>query len=269
MSTIAIKTIAEKFDCLPKELQHDISQELTQKQMLIIKGEHKAPIDLTLFSENICMIFVSSGAICQLLDTGFHNFLYIIADQNSHILYKKSPVITGSFDRRLYAYTNAFIQSEVHVVRISYTLVWNQYICAPGASIELKGGIIGCNNDQVSISTNQNHQYPQGNSCVLIKGIAKDASVISYCGLINIPHKAVNTVASQRSIFLFDGEKAIINSNPTMNVLTGSVQCAHATAIGMLSVDEIFYMQARGLSKESSECILQIGFFKEVNLANF
>lgn len=265
--SIIIKKVADFLDELHNKIVIDWRQELLQKYVIIIQGQETQLIDCTLFSHDVGIIFVMQGSSCELVDHGIQNVLYVIADYNSSIFYKKQPTSGGEFHRKLYAYDHALIKAQLHVVEISdYKLIWDQNLSASKALIEFKAGIVARNNNRVIIATNQFHHEDHTNSSVLIKGVAHDAASIAYHGLIDISKTAQYTVASQRSLFLFDGEQAMVTSNPTMNVLTGAVTCNHATAIGMLSQEEIFYLQARGLEKPRAEDLLLKGFFKEVNM---
>ena len=63
-------------------------------------------------------------------------------------------------------------------------------------------------------------------------------------------------------LLLSDHARAI--SVPNIEVLTHEVQCGHGSAIGRLDEEQLWYLQARGLSPNQAEQMLINGFFNDV-----
>ena len=111
------------------------------------------------------------------------------------------------------------------------------------------------------ITTRQHHIGKQATSTLKINGTAADKSIIHYEGTIAIEYEASGTNASQenKTILLSDDAKAI--SIPALEVKTNEVQCAHGSAIGPLSSQNLWYAQSRGISIEKARYLLLAGFF--------
>jgi Fe-S cluster assembly protein SufD len=51
---------------------------------------------------------------------------------------------------------------------------------------------------------------------------------------------------------------------PNLEILCNDVVCGHASSVGPLEEDHLYYLQSRGLRRERAERLLIRGFFTEV-----
>lgn len=116
----------------------------------------------------------------------------------------------------------------------------------------------------VTINTVQHHSVPYATSSVVVKTVLYDDAQFFYNGMITVEKDAHHTSARQenKNIVLTGTARAF--SKPQLEVLTNDVQCFHASAIGKLDADALFYMQSRGLSSHQAHHLLLQGFFADV-----
>ena len=53
-------------------------------------------------------------------------------------------------------------------------------------------------------------------------------------------------------------------TKPQLEIYTDDVKCSHGSTIGQLDQDAIFYMQARGISKNEARMLLMQAFMTDV-----
>jgi Fe-S cluster assembly protein SufD len=55
-----------------------------------------------------------------------------------------------------------------------------------------------------------------------------------------------------------------MNSKPELEIYADDVKCSHGSTSGQLDEEAVFYLQSRGLSKESATALLISAFLGEV-----
>jgi Fe-S cluster assembly protein SufD len=113
-------------------------------------------------------------------------------------------------------------------------------------------------------STGINHLFPNGTSNQLYKGIIADKGTGTFNGRIFVHTDAQKTNAFQKNANLPLGEHAVINSKPQLEIFADDVRCTHGSALGRMSDQQLFYLQARGLNQELATKLLSHAFINEV-----
>ena len=110
-----------------------------------------------------------------------------------------------------------------------------------------------------------NHKLPNSNSNELFKGIASEKGTGVFNGRIFVRPGAQNTNAFQanKNIILDDSSK--IYAKPQLEIWADDVKCSHGCTTGQLNEESLFYLQSRGLSKESARTLLLHAFTNEVS----
>ncbi len=108
------------------------------------------------------------------------------------------------------------------------------------------------------------HRVAQCTSRSLFKNILMGKGRGVFDGRILVEEQAQKTDAylSNASLLLTDG--AEIDSKPQLEILADDVQCGHGSSIGQLDQDMLFYMQSRGIPRQSASNMLCHGFAMEV-----
>ncbi len=111
--------------------------------------------------------------------------------------------------------------------------------------------------------TYQKHSAPDTSSNLLFKGAVDERARLIYSGLIKIAPGASSANAIQANHNLKLSEDAWVESVPNLEIENNDVVCAHASTVGPVDEDQLFYLQSRGISEEDAEELIVAGFFKE------
>jgi Fe-S cluster assembly protein SufD len=98
----------------------------------------------------------------------------------------------------------------------------------------------------------------------LNKCIVDDRARAVFNGRIEVPKAAQQTNAAQLSRNLLLSSKARIDTKPQLEIVADDVKCAHGATVSQLEDEEIFYLQSRGLDRESACNLLVKGFAAEI-----
>jgi Fe-S cluster assembly protein SufD len=112
--------------------------------------------------------------------------------------------------------------------------------------------------------TLQDHVSPHTASDLLYKNALDDRARCTFGGLIRVEPHAHFTDAYQkvRNLLLSDDSEA--NSMPGLEILADNVKCSHGATAGQIDADEMFYLQARGITPKVARQLLVKGFLNEV-----
>ena len=112
--------------------------------------------------------------------------------------------------------------------------------------------------------TLQDHAAPSSTSDLLFKGAVQDHGRSVYSGLIRVRKEAPGTNAFQTNRNLVLSEGASAESVPNLEIETNDVRCSHASAVGPIDEDQLYYLESRGIPPEAAERLIVLGFFGEV-----
>lgn len=116
---------------------------------------------------------------------------------------------------------------------------------------------------RLSIDVAQYHEGKKSMSDINIGGTAAGSARIAYHGVQHTAQSASGTQAAQHNTTLLLGKQARASSIPTLEVLTSDVHCTHASAIGRLEKETLYFLQARGMTDQQAYQLLLEGFFAE------
>ena len=134
----------------------------------------------------------------------------------------------------------------------------------PGASAELKGLFFGSEHQVFDYHTLQSHQVGQTTSDLLFKGALRDSARSVYAGLIRIEKGAQRSDAYQANRNLLLSNKANAYSIPMLEILNNDVRCTHGATIAPVDPEQLFYLESRGIARNTAERMIVHGFFGEV-----
>jgi len=133
-----------------------------------------------------------------------------------------------------------------------------------GADLELGGLYMTGDTQHVDNHLLVRHATPHGTSRQLYKGVLDDRSRAVFNGRIVVDHGAQKTDARQSNRNLLLSDRAMVNSNPQLEIFADDVRCTHGSAIGRLDEDALFYLRSRGLEPAAAESLLTYAFAAEV-----
>lgn len=108
------------------------------------------------------------------------------------------------------------------------------------------------------------HLAPDTSSSVLSKSISKNGGVNVYRGLLHVAKGATGTKAQVRCDALILDEKSKSETFPTMRIQEDDVSIGHEASVGKISEEQLFYLQARGLSEEEALSMIVNGFIEPI-----
>ena len=117
---------------------------------------------------------------------------------------------------------------------------------------------------EIDQRTLQDHVAPRATSDLLYLNALDDKSRTIFAGLIKVEPGAAGTDAYQKVKNLILSDDADPNSMPGLEILNDEVRCSHGATNGPVSADELFYMTARGIPKDTACRLIVNGFFNSL-----
>jgi Fe-S cluster assembly protein SufD len=108
------------------------------------------------------------------------------------------------------------------------------------------------------------HRKPNSVSNELYKGVMDGSSKGVFNGKIYVRPQAQKTNAFQSNRNILLSDKATVNTKPQLEIWADDVKCSHGCTSGQLDEEALFYMQSRGISKDSARAFLLYAYAGEV-----
>jgi Fe-S cluster assembly protein SufD len=124
----------------------------------------------------------------------------------------------------------------------------------------MNGAMIGKGKQHIDNHTFVNHKVPKCYSNEDYKYVMDEQSTGVFNGRVVVQKDAqvINAYQNNGNILLSDD--ASIYSKPELEIYADDVKCSHGSTTGQLDEDALFYLQARGISKEKARKILVSAF---------
>jgi Fe-S cluster assembly protein SufD len=133
-------------------------------------------------------------------------------------------------------------------------------LLAKGASCKVTNMFQAEKSESHDFNILMHHQAPGTKGDILVKAVYQNQARGSFKGLIKIDAKAQHVNSFYKDeILLLDSSQAI--SNPTLEISANEVKASHASSISNLNLDQIFYLQSRGLDYSQARNLIVAGFF--------
>jgi len=133
-----------------------------------------------------------------------------------------------------------------------------------GGSLTLNGIFMPRETQQHDNYTRIDHVAPSCTSVELYRGILDGRSRGVFNGNIYVRKDAQKTVARQTNKNLLLSKEAFVDSTPGLEILADDVKCNHASTIGQLDDNAVFYLRSRGIDEEAARNILTYAFVADV-----
>lgn len=186
-----------------------------------------------------------------------------------HIIEKNSIIVLSELENAKHSIKHFSVHENAHLtyfflVTDSADITIFIQLLGPKAQATIFCICLLSEEQTVVINTQQKHSSSRTESQVLVKSIMCDAARLTYNGSIIIEKDAHKSVAQQHNKNMLLSSEAYIWANPSLEVLTNDVQCAHGSASGQVSQDQLFYLQSRGLGDDVAKKLLLQGFFADI-----
>ncbi len=133
-----------------------------------------------------------------------------------------------------------------------------------GGDLSLNGLYVLHGSQHTDHHTFIDHAVPNCSSRELYKGILDGKSRGIFYGLITVREGAMKTNARQTNKNLLLSSDAFADSTPGLEIRADDVRCTHASTIGHLDEDAVFYLRTRGIDDAAAQSLLTYGFAAEV-----
>lgn len=135
---------------------------------------------------------------------------------------------------------------------------------SPGCHTEIYGlGLLHAK-QQNHLKTTILHNVGEGYSSQLIKFVLDDASKASFKGELKILPDAQHVEAYQTNRNILLSRQAEMTTEPQLEIYADDVKASHGATTGQLDESALFYMQQRGVGRESARRLLLCAFFDDV-----
>ncbi len=135
---------------------------------------------------------------------------------------------------------------------------------APGGWARMSGIFFTNGRQHVDLDTQQNHNAPDTTSDLLYKGALKDNSRSVWQGMIKALPDSQRIDGFQANRNLMLDKTARADSIPGLEIQADDVRCTHASTVGKLDEEEIFYLMSRGIPRTEAIRMVIQGFFDPV-----
>lgn len=117
---------------------------------------------------------------------------------------------------------------------------------------------------QADTGTKMIHLGKNTRSTIISKGISADTSHNTYRGLVKVAPRASGARNYTQCDSMLVGSHCSANTFPYIEVSNSSSQVEHEASTSKMNEEQLFYLQARGISREDAIHFILSGFCKEV-----
>ncbi len=206
-----------------------------------------------------------SGSTGHLVDA----VVELIVGDNAHVRYlsvqEHGPRTWQIALQRAHLGRDASLKSSVVALGGDYARLRSESrLSGQGAESELTAVYFGDGSQMLDFRTLQDHDAPNTRSDLLFKGAVEDTAQSVYSGLIRIRQHAQKSNAFQtnRNLVLTEGAEA--KSVPNLEIEADDVKCSHASTVGPVDDEQLYYLATRGVPPEEAERLVVLGFFDDV-----
>ena len=120
--------------------------------------------------------------------------------------------------------------------------------------------------DKVTTHTRVHHDVGGGISRQMVKFVLDDEAKGDFYGELRIKEDAQQVDAQQTNRNLLLSPEATMKTRPQLEIYADDVKASHGATTGQLDETALFYMQQRGISRETARRMLIGAFMKDVVL---
>lgn len=133
-----------------------------------------------------------------------------------------------------------------------------------GSALEWYGFTFGTGSQQLLWAPRVNHIGLSTEAQIDWKSAVADTAYVVFDGMIDIEKGAQGTNSDLRDAALHLSEKARSDSIPGLEIDANEVKAGHGSTSGQIDEEQLFYLMARGLSREEATRMIVLGFFAAV-----
>lgn len=140
----------------------------------------------------------------------------------------------------------------------------NLTLAGKGSTGKMSGFYFTDDKQHLDHDTQQNHLAPNTTSDLLFKGALAGKSRSVWQGMIYVAPEASKTDGYQANRNLVLSKAARADSIPGLEILTDDVRCTHGATVGKIDEEQVFYLESRGLPRDTAQRLIVEGFFDPI-----
>lgn len=170
-----------------------------------------------------------------------------------------------SIQEEINLYNNACIMDAiVDLSNSSSNFKFTYNLNGEYSNAKVRVGIFGYQQDCKNVTVDINHLAPYTSGIMENYGVAKDSSLVSIDGIARISKGQFQSNSHQvNKVIVFDA-KAKAKANPYLFIDEHEVNASHGASVGRVDVDQLYYLQSRGLTKNEAMHLIIFGYFSPV-----
>jgi Fe-S cluster assembly protein SufD len=193
----------------------------------------------------------------------------LLVEDNAHLRYltvqEHGPKTWHLGLQRAHVGRDATIRSSAVALGGDYARLRSEALLSgPGAESDQLAVYFGDGEQMLDFRTLQDHDAPNTRSDLLFKGAVEDTARSVYSGLVRLRPAARKANASQTNRNLVLTEGAGAESIPNLEIEASDVRCSHASTVGPIDDEQLYYLESRGIPPEEAERLVVLGFFDDV-----
>jgi Fe-S cluster assembly protein SufD len=140
----------------------------------------------------------------------------------------------------------------------------NAHLVGRGARLDVVGAFFLTNTDEVKATINITHAAADTYSNTLIKSVLNEKAHGGFYGLVKINQGAKNTDTYFREDALLISKNAKAEAIPSLEIDENEVKAGHASTVGPVDPETIFYLQSRGIPADQAKRLIVQGYLGAV-----
>lgn len=133
-----------------------------------------------------------------------------------------------------------------------------------GSDVSIAVYILALPGTKIILRTHQVHTGAHTKSRMTVISAVGEHASVSYEGAITISKHAHGADAYEHNTSLLLGDHSEAVSKPILEIQTDDVSCSHGSVTTMLSGDQVWYLQSRGISRKQGIGLLLHGLFGDM-----
>ncbi len=146
----------------------------------------------------------------------------------------------------------------------SEEIIVNAELIGRGARLDVVGAFFLTNSDEVKATVNITHAAADTYSNTLIKSVLNEKAKGGFYGLVKINRGAKNTDTYFREDALLLSKQAKAEAIPSLEIDENEVKAGHASTVGPVDPEQVFYLESRGISREEAKRLIVQGYLSSV-----
>lgn len=133
-----------------------------------------------------------------------------------------------------------------------------------GSTSDTKVISVGQKSQKMSLTTAAQHFGKNSDSNMVTRAVMKDSASAIINGVTKIEHGATKANGVQAEKVLMLSPKARGDANPILLIDEDDVTAGHAASVGQVNPEQVYYLMARGITKQDAERLIIYGFLAPV-----